>query len=80
MGFVSPLAAGAALTRLPSSIIVVRELLDVVQQAIQLPLRADLGAAAQGEAIEPHFGVRFSGSKMGIRKRYRDLSSQTTND
>src|SRR5450631_1880942 len=32
---------------------VVRQLLDVVHQAVQMPLRVDFCLAAQGEAIQP---------------------------
>src|SRR5438105_1838281 len=49
-----PSEAGASLPHWPvSPIAVVRELFDVVHQAIQLLLRARLGAPAQREAIRP---------------------------
>ena len=35
-----------------SRIPVVRQLLDVVHQAVELPLRIDLGSSSQGEAVE----------------------------
>jgi hypothetical protein len=45
---------------------VVRELLDVVHEAVQLPLRIDLGAASQGEPIEAL--VRAQMRKHGLHR------------
>ena len=52
-GLRKPLGGLSGLLIHASLIAEVRQLLDVVHQAIQLPLRAHLGAASPRETIEP---------------------------